>query len=208
MSSGHEARINEALRRLGEEFRLGMAPVEEYRARRRLLLESWGERDVTTVPGSLRNRSVTSAAAGAAQVRPRSRRSRWMVLAVFAAAVTLLYALLHFKRPAVAPDSQPPAAAVRSLELVALTRAATDFVNQNRWGESEIDVFLRQWRLLSQTDRARARQEPAVRTLRHELAQNLQAESQTPGGEVDSAQAQRFARLQQFARELDADEPN
>ena len=50
----HEARINEALRQLGEEHRLGMVQPEEYKARRRLLIEAWNEKEVTTSPGSLR----------------------------------------------------------------------------------------------------------------------------------------------------------
>ena len=49
--SGHEARINDALKTLGEEYRLGMVAAEEYRSRRRMLLESWGERDVMMAEG-------------------------------------------------------------------------------------------------------------------------------------------------------------
>jgi len=53
--AGQEARINDALKQLGEEYRLGMVQGVEYRARRKLLVDSWGERDVTTAPRSLKS---------------------------------------------------------------------------------------------------------------------------------------------------------
>lgn len=204
VSAGKEARINEALRRLGDEFRLGMVPEEEYRKRRRLLLESWGERDVTTAPGNLRNRRMQAAVAGNVAVKVQSRRPLWIGLAILTAAVT--YTALFSNGPKTPPNDSPVTATLRSPQLTALLRSADDFVEQNRWGEIETDAFLREWRSLSQEDRARARQEPAFRTLRHKLAQNIQAESQASSDQNDTAQTGRFERLQKFASELDADD--
>lgn len=206
VSAGQEARINEALRRLGDEFRLGMVPEEEYRKRRRLLLESWGERDVTTVPGTMRTRPAPAPAPAAKTATSPAHRRLGTGFAVLVLLAAGAYAALQFGRPARAPDVQSAAAAVvvRSAQLGIVMRSADEFVSQNQWGQAETDAFLGQWRSLSADERVQARAEPAYRTLRHKLAQNIQAESQVADGGNPPAQTERIARLQQFAAELDA----
>lgn len=203
----HEARINDALKQLGEEFRLGMVQPEEYRARRRLLLESWHERDVTTSPGSLRSARLAAQPApakGAALPAPDKNTPKLVLIGLAVAVGILASAYLTFgpkKSEVAAPPvavQPPPSAAV-----LAARKAAEDFLTVNAWEPAPVEALLEQWRLLSPDDRARAREEPAVRTLRYKLDQNIQAEAQlvSPGSAPEDRQ--RLELLTRLAQELD-----
>src|SRR5688572_25706096 len=117
----HEARINDALKQLGEEFRLGMVQPEEYRSRRRLLLESWHERDVTTSPGSLRSLPPHIPAKGPVAAAPVAAPVRkfptLVVIGIAVAAAFAVSAYLTFRSkpapvPSVAPEAAPAAPAL------------------------------------------------------------------------------------------------
>ena len=210
--SGHEARINDALRQLGEEFRLGMVQAAEYRQRRRALLESWGERDATTSPGSLRsktgttapNRSVPAAAAATPAAAPARGAKSLMPLVVVGALVVLAAGAFL----AVKPGSKPPPVNVMppveppSPQVSAVSRAADEFLAGNAWDDAGINRFLESWRGLDAADRARALEQPSMRTLRYKLDQNLQAESQVVAPDAPPEERQRLTLLEGFAREL------
>ena len=211
--AGHEARINDALRQLGEEFRLGMVAEDEYRSRRRLLLESWGELDATTSPGVRGSGSVTTdrtprpGSLNAPPALAAARRGGKLgliaaVAAVVAVALAVLYVALAPKRsaPGVAPAT--PAAAAPSPQVQAIKQAADAFLARNSWEAAPIDAFLAQWRQLSPEDRARALEEPSLRTLRYELQQNIHAESQLVPADAPPEQRQRLDLLTRFDREL------
>lgn len=208
----HEARINDALKQLGEEFRLGMVHAEEYRRRRRLLFDSWNERDVTTSPGSLR-------AAGFGDTIPPGQQKAMasgknpMKLALIGVAVVVgggVAASAYFtfgKRGPATPQAAPvaaPAAPPPSAQVLAMRKAAEDFLAANAWEQGPVEVVLTQWRQLSAEDRARAREEPAMRTLRFKLDQNLAAESQLVSPDAPPEDRQRLDLLMRFAQELDA----
>ncbi|HUR40807.1 MAG TPA: hypothetical protein VM240_06515 [Verrucomicrobiae bacterium] len=210
--SGHEARINEALKQLGEEFRLGMVQAEEYRARRRLLLESWGERDATTSPGSLRARASTTlthehAPRSAAPAPPR----KGVAIAVgvlLAAMITGAGYLLLRRPPPAAPAVAPtPVAPALSVPAVAARKAADEFLAANVWEAAAIEGFLSHWRNLSADDRAMVSEQPSLRTLRYELTRNIEAETQLVGPDATPEQRQRLATLESFARELGTEGP-
>jgi hypothetical protein len=211
----HEARINDALKQLGEEFRLGMVQPEEYRSRRRLLLESWNERDVTTSPGSLRSLPPHVPAKGPAAATPAAAPSgkfpKLVVIGIVVAGVFAASAYLTFRSkpapvqagtPAAAPAA--PALPPASPEMLAVRKAAEDFLLANAWEQGPVDALLEQWRQLSSEDRARAREEPALRTLRFKLGQNLEAEAQLVGPDAPPEDRQRLELLTRFAQELDA----
>ena len=204
----HEARINDALKQLGEEFRLGMVQPEEYRARRRLLLESWHERDVTTSPGSLKGSKLPPRAPPTQRAAAPSPDRNTPKLVLIGLAVTIgivASAYLTFapkKAEVAAPPvvvEPPPSAAV-----MAARKAAEDFLTVNAWEAAPVEALLEQWRLLSPADRARAREEPAIRTLRYKLDQNIQAESQLVSPEASPEDRQRLDLLTRLAQELDA----
>lgn len=70
----HAVRINLALQRLVDEFRLGVLSAEDYRVRRRAIFRTWGDRDVTTSPpDSLARTQPVAAASTAAPSRWGSR---------------------------------------------------------------------------------------------------------------------------------------
>lgn len=197
-----EARTNAALKRLGEEFRLGMIPAAEYRARRRQVLESWAERETTTSPG-ITQRNATRPGDPAAPTPPT--RARWMPIA--AAAVLLLAAgtgvLLFLKGPsprASMPAAPPPAA--RSPAVAVVTATAERLLAEKRWAEADLAFFLDRWRALSSEERRLAWREPAVRSLRHEAQQAIFAlEAVAPAaGSAEDAQLQRVLDL---VRQLD-----
>jgi len=211
----HEARINEALKQLGEEFRLGMVQPEEYRSRRRLLLESWNERDVTTSPGSLRSLPPHVPAKGpmaaAPVAAPAGKFPKLVVIGIAVAAAFAVSAYLTFRsKPApvqaVTPEAVPAAPALPppSPQVLAVRKAAEDFLLANAWEQGPVDALLEQWRQLSTEDRARAREEPALRTLRFKLGENLEAEAQLVGPEAPPEDRQRLELLTRFAQELDA----
>ena len=212
----HEARINEALKQLGEEFRLGMVQPEEYRSRRRLLLESWNERDVTTSPGSLRSLPphipAKGPAAAAPAAAPAGKFPKLVVIGIVVAAVFAASAYLTFRsKPAPVPAETPAAAAPAapalppaSPQVLAVRKAAEDFLLANAWEQGPVDALLEQWRQLSSEDRARAREEPALRTLRFKLGENLEAEAQLVSPDAPSEDRQRLELLTRFAQELDA----
>lgn len=206
----HEARINDALKQLGEEFRLGMVQPEEYRSRRRLLLESWYERDVTTSPGSLRSAlPPPSAMPQPAPAAPAADNMPKLVLAGLAFVVGIAasaWVVFGSKKPAAeqaAPVAATPALPPASAQVLAVRRAAEDFLAANAWEQAQVDPLLEQWRQLSPEDRARAREEPAVRTLRFKLDQNLQAEAQLVAPDAPPEDRARLDLLTRFAEELD-----
>jgi hypothetical protein len=220
--ASQENRLNDALRHLGEEFRLGMVSPEEYRARRRLLLESWGERDVTTSPSSLKRGTGTTAPNPAplhsfatpagTKAAPAARAPLgWMLGMVLLLALALAggaYWLQTPPRPAPAGAAQiaitkPPPA--RSAGVIALAQSATEFLDRNRWEAADLDAFSQQWRALPAAERHAARHEPAIRSLRHELEQNIRAETLalSANAQPDAEQQGRLNGLLQFARELD-----
>lgn len=213
-----ESRLNDALRHLGEEFRLGMVSAEEYRTRRRLLLESWGERDITTSPGVDRAVSAATAkpasagsATGAKALAPAKVQFGWTLGAVLVLALAGgAYFLLASPRPTPAGAAQiasAKAAPIRSAGIIALAQAATEFLDRNRWEAVDLDAFSQQWRALPEAERHVARQEPAIRSLRHELEQNIRAETQALGqalgADAEAGQRGRLDGLLQFAKELD-----
>jgi hypothetical protein len=202
----HEARINDALKQLGEEYRLGMVQPEEYRARRRMLLESWNERDVTTSPGSLKSKLLLLPPIQRAAARADDKNLPKLILiglAVLVAIAVSAYLTFGTKQapvpaPAAAPALPPPSAAVLSAR-----KAAEDFLALNAWEPAQVEVVLEQWRALSADDRVRAREEPALRTLRYNLDQNIQAESQLVAPDAPPEDRQRLDLLVRFAQELD-----
>ncbi|MGH8441801.1 MAG: hypothetical protein ACRETF_02740, partial [Nevskiaceae bacterium] len=68
----------------------------------------------------------------------------------------------------------------------------------------QVEAVLVPWRSLSPEDRVRAREEPAIRTLRFKLDQNIQAESQLVAPDAPPEDRQRLDLLTRFAQELDA----
>lgn len=211
----HEARINDALKQLGEEFRLGMVQPEEYRSRRRLLLESWNERDVTTSPGSLKSLPPHIPAKGpvvaAPAAEPGKKTPKLVMIGIAVAAAFAASAYLTFRSKsapvAAAPVEGAPATPVlppASDEVLAARKAAEDFLLANAWEQGPVEALLEQWRQLSFEDRARAREEPALRTLRFKLGQNLEAEAQLVAPDAPAEERQRLDLLTRFAQELDS----
>lgn len=203
----HEARINDALRQLGEEHRLGMIQPDEYRSRRRLLFEAWYETEVTTSPGSLRAAGFGTIPPGKKRAIPGPSGTPKLVLIGLAVVVGIaVSAWFTFGSrsggtesvPAVEPQAPP------SPQVLAARKAAEDFLAANAWEATAVEVLLSQWRQLSPEDRARAREEPAVRTLRFKLDQNIQAESQLVAPDASPEERQQLDMLTRFAEELDA----
>lgn len=208
--SGHEARINDALKSLGEEFRLGMVAADEYRSRRRLLLESWGERDATTSPRSLKgNATATTPVVPMSRpnVIPHPPKRNLAAITVGIVALVVIgagarFVLSHRAAPEAARSSIAPPVAPLSAEVAAIKQAADEFLARNSWDAEPIEGFLAKWQPLSAEDRERAQQEPSLRTLRYELQQNLQAETQLVPADAPPEQRRRLDALTRFAREL------
>lgn len=205
----HEARINEALRQLGEEYRLGMVQAEEYRTRRRMLIDSWDEEEVTTSPGSLRSIGLSTIPPGERKAFPiGSSRTPKLVLIGLAVVVAMIAsAWLTFGGRNAESDAPvanlPPPPAPLGAPVLAARKAAEDFLLANAWEAAPIEAVLAQWRQLSPEDRAQAREQPAVRTLRFKLDQNIQAESQLVAPDAPPEDRQRLDLLTRFAEELD-----
>jgi len=202
----HEARINDALKQLGEEYRLGMVQPEEYRARRRMLLETWNERDVTTSPGSLKSKLplLPPIQRAAAQADDKNLPKLILIgLAVLVAIAASAYLTFAPKQAPVAAPAAVPALPPPSAAVLAARKAAEDFLALNAWEPAQVEIVLGQWRALSADDRVRAREEPALRTLRYKLDQNIQAESQLVAPEAPPEDRQRLDLLVRFAQELD-----
>lgn len=195
-----EGRINDALRQLGEEHRLGMIKTEEFRSRRRALLESWGDRDATTSPGSSsRSTTQTNPAIAARSVvvaEPTTNKATW-VLGAIALVVGIGGAGWHLLRskPAGIAASIASTVAPRSEELLAVMREATAFRVRNRWESEDTDAFIALWRTLPPADRQRAQQEPSLQSLRYELEQNIRAERQANEVNPSPEGQQRLDRL-------------
>jgi hypothetical protein len=213
--SGHEARINDALKQLGEEFRLGMIAAEDYRARRRALFESWGERDVTTSPGSLRAipgklKPAPTQTRIETTMAPAQRRRSGVPLALIGIGALLLvaagawFALGWSPAPGGSTVNTAPAQPAPSPQVTAVKKAADEFLSRNVWEPDAIASFLAQWRQLAPGDRAQARDAPALRTLRYELERNIQAEAQLLPPDAPPEQRQRLDALTEFARELES----
>lgn len=222
--SGHEARINDALKSLGEEYRLGMVALEEYRSRRRMLLESWGERDATTAPGSNAMRGIATTStnpAPASRLRsaapsPTSvadapaaekRNPAFLIAAITAALVAVAGTWYVMSHRAAAPAthsmrSAAPAAAPLGEAAVAIKQSADEFLARNSWDPAPIDAFLVQWTALTPEDRALALEEPSLRTLRYELEQNLTAETQLVAPDAPAEQRVRLDALTRFKQQL------
>lgn len=204
----HEARINEALRQLGEEHRIGMVSPEEYRARRRMLIESWHEQEVTTSPGSLRSVGLSTLPPGrkkafAVTASPTTPRLVLVGLAVAAGIAVSAWLMFGARKADPAPEAVLPAAAPLSAPVRDANKAAEDFLAANAWEAAAIEVLLARWRELSPEDRAVAREQPAVRTLRFKLDQNIQAESQLVAPDAPPEERARLELLTRFAGELD-----
>lgn len=206
--SGHEARINDALRQLGEEYRLGMVQAEEYRSRRRLLLESWNERDATTSPGSLRTRAAATTTnrppATAAPAAGGTRKPPIAAFVVIGIVVLGAGGWLAWSMGGSRGASTPavPAQAPLSPEVAGIVKAADDFLAANAWESAAIEGFLLRWRALPPDQRARASEQPSLRTLRYKLDQNIQAETLLVGADAPPEARERLAQLESFAREL------
>ena len=204
-----EARINDALKQLGEEHRLGMVQPEEYRSRRRMLFESWHEKEVTTSPGSLRAAGFSTIPPGKKKaIAPAKSNTPKLVLIGLAVAVAIAVSGYFTFAPRGAQDGAaaalPPPPAPLSAQVQAARKAAEDFLAADAWDAAPVEALLARWRELSPEDRARAREEPAVRTLRYKLDQNIQAESQLVAPDAPPEERQRLELLTRFATELDA----
>jgi len=205
-----EARINEALRALGEEHRLGMVQPEEYRARRRSLIEAWHEKEVTTAPGSLRQAGFSTIPPGARSVLPGKAPPNTPKLVLIGLAVVVAIAISGYftfapraANTAATPSAEPPPPPL-SPQLLAARKAAEEFIAANAWEAEPIEALLAHWRQLTPEDRAQAREQPAVRTLRFKLDQNIQAEALLVAPEAPPEERQRLDLLTRFAEELDA----
>lgn len=207
--SGHEARINDALKQLGEEFRLGMVQVAEYRSRRKAIVESWGERDVTTSPRSLKSATATapSPRPRAAAAVPPPRKSSMPLLIAGLGLLALAGGgwFMFAKSSSPASGSPKTAAAPLSPQALEARKSADEFVARNVWDAASIQAFVAQWRALSPEDRARVGDEPALRTLRYRLDQNIQAEMQLITPDTKAAERAQLTLLQDFSRALSGD---
>lgn len=205
-----EARINEALRALGEEHRLGMVQPEEYRARRRLLIDAWHEKEVTTAPGSLRKAGFSTIPPGARTVTrdepPPTNTARLVLIGLAVAVAIAVSGYFTFKpraaETAATPAAEPPPPPL-SPQVLAARRAAEEFIAANTWEAERIEAMLAQWRPLGPEDRAQAREQPAIRTLRFKLDQNIQAEALLVAPDAPPEERQRLDLLTRFAEELD-----
>jgi hypothetical protein len=97
-----------------------------------------------------------------------------------------------------------PAQAPPSAQVLAVRKAAENFLAVNAWEAQAVEAVLTQWRQLSPEERVRALEEPAVRTLRFKLDQNIQAEAQLVAPDAPPEERQRLDLLTKFAEELDA----
>lgn len=204
-----EARINEALRALGEEHRLGMVQAEEYRTRRRLLIEAWHEQEVTTAPGSLRTAGFSTIPPGVQNAfrddpRPNASKLVLIGLAVVVAIGVTGYFTFASRPADTTAATAEPAPPPLSPQVLAARKAAEDFIAANTWEAGPIEALLARWRQLSPADREQAREQPAVRTLRFKLDQNIQAEALLVAPDAPPEERQRLDLLTRFAEELDA----
>ena len=211
LNSGHEARINDALKQLGEEFRLGMVQVAEYRSRRKMLVESWGELEATTAPRSLQGRTATAPAARrrAVPVPAPEKSPVPIVIAVIAAVVLGVGGWLAL-RPGAKPQNsaaQGPVMAPMSAAAAAVDKSADEFLARNVWDAASIQAFEAQWRALAPADRDRVIDEPSLRTLRSRLDQNIQAEMQLITPETKPEERAQLTLLQDFSRALTGASP-
>lgn len=202
--AGQEARINDALKQLGEEYRLGMVQVAEYRSRRKLLVDGWGERDVTTSP----RKSKTATATGPALHRPAAPppapepRTNPIPMLIVGAALLAIAGGAWYVLGHKAPTGNVPAIAPMSPAAQAIRKAADDFIRQNAWDADSVNAFVSQWRALDAADRARVADEPEIRTLRYRLDQNIQAEMQLITPDSTPEQRAQLVLLQGFSAAL------
>lgn len=209
-----ESRINDALKQLGEEHRLGMIKIEEYRRRRRALLLKWGEPESTTTPGSQLSKSMSTTQTNPARrlspspaqdPGPAARNiSPILIAGGIAVLVAIVAATWMLRKPASSGGTTAAVAtdAVRSAQLLAVMREANAFRARNRWEAADTEAFLSVWRAMSADDRRQAHNEPSLQSLRHELEQNLRAERQALELNPDPDGQLRLNRLRQFAGEL------
>jgi hypothetical protein len=214
----HEARINEALKQLGEEHRLGMIALADYRARRREVMQSWGEKDATTSPGGARKGDAETArhvptgprapapapGAGTGTGSGSGRKLAIGVVVLAAGAVAAYFVVTKALRREVPRQAQSaaPAPAPVSPQVLAIKRAADRFLADNTWDAAAVDAFLSQWRALDDRERERAREEPSLKTLRYQLQQNLEAERQLVKPDSAPEERARLELLERFAAEL------
>jgi hypothetical protein len=185
-----------------------MVQLAEYRSRRKMLVDSWGERDVTTSPRSLR--VATTATGPASRARPGAAAppapsKSSMPLVIAGLAVIALGGggwFLFSRASAPPPGATQPAAAPMSGQALAVRTAADEFVARNVWDAASIQTFIRQWQALSPQDRARLADEPAMRSLRYRLDQNIQAEMQLITPDTKPEDRAQLNLLQEFSRAL------
>ena len=211
---GHEARINDALKQLGEEFRLGMVQVAEYRSRRKMLVDSWGELEATTAPRSLQSRTTTAPvtrARGTAPAPAATKKSPMPIVIAAIATVALGVGAWLVLRPSAnphpAPVPQGPAAVPLSAAAAATSKAADEFLARNSWDAASIQSFLAQWQALSPAERERLVDEPSLRSLRSRLDQNIQAEMQLITTDTKPEERAQLTLLQDFSRALTGASP-
>lgn len=202
----HESRINEALRQLVEEHRLGMVQTEEYRARRRLLIDAWSEKEVTTSPGSLRAAGFPPDLARGKGGGPGMGKGVMVAIGIAVAVAVGFSAWLTFKpgKEGGVDEALPPPPAPLSEDVLAVRKAAEEFLATNSWDAEAVEAVRAKWRALSPEDRAVAREQPAIRTLRYKVDQNVQAESLLVAPEAPPEERQRLDLLTRFLEELDA----
>ena len=198
----HEARINDALRQLVEEYRLGMVQPDEYRTRRRYLIDAWGEKEVTTSPGSLRTADFPALSAKKAGT-PLSMGAM-VAIGIGIAAAMGGSAWFTFHPGKAAEEALPPPPAPLSDPVLAVRKAAEEFLANNAWEPDAIEGMRAKWRVLSAEDRAVAREQPAIRTLRYKVDQNVQAEALLVSPDAPPEDRQRLDLLTRFLEELDA----
>ena len=195
-----ETRVNQSLKHLVDEFRTGMASVDDYRIRRSVILNSWNDHDITTSPR--RSTSVTTPAAAPVQAATRAvkpaataRKLHWFALIGFL--LVTFVAAWYVERTRESPQQSVHP------DLKLATDVADRFLQRNRWEEDDVEGFLLIWERLTPTLQQQARTQPSIRALRYELAQNLALMANDSGG-TDSETRD---RLRSFAERLDATLP-
>lgn len=103
MPTAAEARVNEALKRLGAEYRDGSLSTDEYRARRRAVLASWSAEDAGALPADAGRGTGT-----ARRARSESQKRLWLAGFVIG---LLLVAMVGYFATGVRPPSQQAGAA-------------------------------------------------------------------------------------------------
>ena len=183
MMSHRVKAINDDLRMLGDDYRLGRIAREEYRHRRRRLLRPVDTTSRTArkplIPRFRRKRRSMSRC-----WRPRTGLQEMIArlgsmttgrrLAAFGMAA-LLFALLAFwllHDPDGTSSTTISSAEAGSGETAALERWRHRFVDNNRWDAPSIEAFLQTWRAADAGTRKMAEERPAIARLREQITYN------------------------------------